>query len=512
MFKSATACLPYFIALFSVCGVLSAAQNDGHSYGSKGISQPGFPGTAASHLADGPSELVAPAVPQVDLAGLRPETRKQVEQAYAAARKRPNDADAVGKLGMLLDLYHRSDDAALCYRRAHSIQPTAFRWLYYWGSLLLRERKAEQALPVLTAAHELQPGYLPARLKLGETLLAAAKMEEANEIYEGILKDHPDAAEAYYGLGRVHAARGDQRAAEEDYRKACDLFPTYGAAHYGLAVAYRKLGRIGEAKEQADLHARYPYIVPPVADPLRDELRSMDMSAENLLERGVQLEQVGRVDDAIAETERALALDPALVKARVNLLILYARTGKAQKAEEQYKAVLASDPDEFPDAYYNYGVLLVNEGRFEEAEKAFRKTLAIAPSNDAAHHNLGYLLEREGKLPEAAAEYRKAIEIRPTSREAHFKLGRILVNQKQYQEGIEQLLQTLTPVDENTPAYLYALGAAYGRAGDSVEAVRYMEEAKEQAVARGQTALASEIEKDLAQVKGSSTLPQARLR
>lgn len=512
MLKSATACLRYLIALLSVCGVLSAAQNDGRSYGTKGITHQRFSAAAASPLTDGSSKLIAPELPQVDLAGLRPETRKQVEQAYAAARKRPSDADAVGKLGMLLDLYHRSDDAALCYQRAHSIQPTAFNWLYYWGSLLLKERKAEQALPVLTAALELQPGYLPARLKLGETLLEAAKVEEANQIYEGILKDHPDAAEAFYGLGRVHAARGEQGAAAENYQKACELFPTYGAAHYGLAVAYRKLGRIAEAKEQADIHERYPYIVPPVPDPLRDELRSLDMSAENLLERGVQLEQVGRVDDAIAETEKALELDPALVKARVNLLILYARTGNAQKAEEQYKAVLASNPDEFPDAYYNYGVLLVNEGRFEEAEKAFRKTLAIAPTNDAAHNNLGYLLEREGKLTEAAAEYRKAIEIRPTSREAHFKLGRILVSQKQYQEGIEQLLQTLTPADENTPAYLYALGATYGRAGDSVEAVRYMEEAKEQAVARGQTALVLEIERDLAQVKGSSTLPQSKLR
>jgi tetratricopeptide (TPR) repeat protein len=458
------------------------------------------------------TEFTPPEVPQVNIAGFPRETQQQVAQAYAAARKRPSDASAVGKLGMLLDLYHRSDDAALCYERAHSIQPTAFRWLYYWGSLLAKDSKAEQALPVLTAALELQPEYLPARLKLGETLLEAGKIEEANEIYEGILTDHPDAAEAHYGLGRVQAARGDQTAAAENYRKACELFPTYGAAHYGLAVAYRKLGRIGDAQEQADLHERHPYIVPPVADPLRDELRALDMSAGNLLERGVQLEQVGRIDDAITATEKAIELDPALVKARVNLLILYAKTRNGLKAEEQYKAVLASNPDEFPEAYYNYGVLLVNESRFEDAEKAFRKTLAIDPSNDAAHNNLGYLLERVGKLSEASAEYRMAIEIKPNSREAHFKLGRILVNQKQYPEGIEQLRQTLTPVDENTPAYLYALGATYGRAGNNVEAVRYMEEAKEQAVARGQTALASEIEKDLAQVKGSSVLPQSRLR
>src|SRR5215472_5459334 len=456
-------------------------------------------------------EFAAPEVPQVNITGLPRETQGQVAQAYAAARKQPQDAEAVGKLGMLLDSYHRSEDAVLCYRRAHLLAPAAFKWLYYWGSLLLRENKMGEALPILTSALRLEPEYLPARLKVGEALLGAGKTEEASKIYEGILKDYSDTAEAYYGLGRAKSALGDQAAAAELYRQACQLFPTYGAAHYGLALAYRKLGRIEEAEEQANLHERNNYIVPPLADPLRDELRALDMSAADHLEWGVQLEQVGRIDDAIAQTEKALRLDPSLVKAHVNLLILYARAGKPKEAEEHYKALLAVDPDQFPDAYYNYGVLLLKEGKFEEAEKAFRKTLAISPSNDAAHDNLGYLLEREGKLSQAAAEYRMAIEINPASRQAHFKLGRILVNQKQYAEGIDQLLQPLNPVDDNTPAYLYALGAAYGRTGDSIQALHYLEQAKEQATQRGQTALASEIEKDLERVKGFSMLFNSRV-
>lgn len=457
-------------------------------------------------------ESGAPDIPQVNIAGLPRETQDQVAEAYAAAHKQPQNAGAVGQLGMLLDAYHRPEDATLCYKRAHQLAPTAFKWLYYWGSLLLRERKTGEALPVLTSALQLEPEYLPARLKMGEALLGAGKTEEAGKLYEAILKNYPDAAEAYYGLGRVKAGLGDQAAAAELYNQACQLFPTYGAAHYGLAVAYRKLGRIQEAEEQANLHERNNYIVPPLEDPLRDEFRALDRSAATHLERGIQLEQVGRTDDAIAETEKALELDPSLAKAHLNLLILYAKTGKAKQAEEHYKALVDLAPDQFSEAYYNYGVLLRNQGKFDEAEKAFRKTLALAPSNDAAHDNLGYLLERQGKLEEAANEYKKAIDANPMSRQAHFKLGRILVNQKQYQEGIEQMLQTLTPVDESTPAYLYALGATYGRAGDSGEAVRYMEKAKGQALARGQTALVLEIEKDLAQVKGSSTLPQSKLR
>lgn len=444
----------------------------------------------------------APEVPQVDVANFPPETREQLETAYAAARKNPQDAAAVGRLGMLLDLYHRPAEASVCYQRAHLIEPRRFDWLYYWGSLLLNQHRTEEAQGVLASAVEIKPEYVPAKLKLAEALLESGKIEEAKEIYEGILKDHADAAEAYYGLGRVQAARGDQAAAAENYRKACELFPSYGAAHYGLVIAYRKLGRLAEAQEQARLHDTHPYVVPPIDDPLRDELRALDMSAAAHLERGVQLEEVGRIDDAIAETEKALELDPNLLKAHLNLLVLYGRTGNAEKAKEHYEAVVAGNPEQFPEAYYNYGVLLMKENNFGQAEAAFRKAATLAPSNEAAHSNLGYLLEHEGKLSEAAVEYRKLIELRPNSRQAHFELGRVLVNLQQYDEAIEQFRQTLTPTDENTPAYLYAMGAAYGRAGDSAHARDYLQQAKDLAAARGQTALVAEIERDLERVRG----------
>src|SRR5215469_8102727 len=234
-------------------------------------------------------ELAAPEIPQVNIAGLPRETQEQVAQAYAVARKQPQDADAVGMLGMLLDTYHRSEDATLCYRRAHLLAPAAFKWLYYWGSLLLRENKMGGALPILTTALRLEPEYLPARLKVGEALLGAGKTEEAAKIYEVILFFFSYTADPYYLHSFPTRRSSDQPAAAELYRQACQLFPTYGAAHYGLAVAYRKLGRIQEAEQQANLHERNKYIVPPLADPLRDELRALDMSAATHLERGVQL-------------------------------------------------------------------------------------------------------------------------------------------------------------------------------------------------------------------------------
>ena len=438
-----------------------------------------------------------PNLPTLDLGGLPTEVHSQVQQAYDSAREHAGDAEASGKLGMLLDLYNRPEEAAACYQRAHDLDPGTFKWLYYRGVLLAKQKKSAEAVESFREALRLDPTYLPVRLKLAENLLAAGVMDDSQQVYSGILEQFPDSAEAYYGLGRISVSQGKLTEARQSLRRACELFPPYGAAHYTLAQVAQKLGDNADAEEQIKLYEENKNLVPPIEDPLRDAIRALDKGAASHLERGLALDQVGRLDDALSETERAAELDPTMVKAHINLITLYGRKGNFQKAEEHFHTAVKLNPNQFPDAYYNYGVLLVLEGKLDEAEKAFRQALELRPSYADARNNLGNLLERQGKFREAIAEYEKAIEIRPDFRQAHFNLGRILVNQQRYTEGIRHLQQTLTPVDGSTPAYLYALGAAYGRAGDQQNALRYLRQARDQASARGQEQLLASIEKDL---------------
>lgn len=439
-----------------------------------------------------------PDVPKLTITDLPGEVRDQVREAYDHARKDPHSAEASGKLGMLLDLYNRPDQAVLCYKRAHQLDPRAFKWLYYLGLLEEKQGHLEEGVETLQGALRIKPDYLPARLKLADSLFTEGKLDESRQIYFAVVRQFPDRAEAYDGLGRIELAHGDPAAAGQAFRKACELFPPYGAAHYQLAQLDRKLGKTEESNHQLALYAKNRTLVPPVEDPLRDELRSLDRAAASLLERGIELEQAGRLQDAISAHEEALRLDPGLMQAHVNLIILYGRAGDFHKAEQQYQKALKLNPEKYPDAYYNYGVLMVKENRFDTAQAAFTKALEIRPLYADAHNDLGYLFERRGKLEEAAAEYRKAVEERPDFRKAHFNLGRILVNQQRYSEGIEQFQQTLTPTDDDTPSYLYALGAACGRAGDRAKAVEYLHQAKQEAAARKQNDLVADIERDLA--------------
>ncbi len=437
-----------------------------------------------------------PELPQMDLTVFPSVVREQVERAYDAARAHPDDAIASGELGMLLDLYKWREFAAICFERARRLDPGAFRWPYYLGSLRAAQGEREEAIAAYRTALRIQPDYLPARLKLAENLLAAGDWGEAGKIYETIVKEHPDAAEAYYGIGRIHAARGDSTAAVKFYRKACELFPAYGAAHYGLALAYRKLGDSARSEEHLKLHAANQTLVPPVQDPLRDALRALDRGPASHLQRGIRFEEAGRIEDAIAEHQKALELDPELAQAHANLIILYGRMKQADKAVEHYRAAIRLNPN-LADAHYNYGVLLMEQGKLTEAEQAFRNALEANPFHAEACNNLGAVLERQGKLDEALGYFEKALERRPDYRLAHFHIGRILANRKKYAEAIEHFLKTLTPEDESTPTYLYALAAAYARAGNKESALTYGRKARDAAAARGQALLLDRIDKDL---------------
>ncbi len=441
----------------------------------------------------------APAVPELPRLNLDNFSRgiqEQIGEAYSYARNHPGDAAASGQLGMVLQTYGLLQEAAVCYRRAGQIEPKVFQWTYLLGAVEADEGKCDAATSTLRLALHLDADYVPAKLRLANCLLASAEWDASGELYAEIVEQHPDNADAYYGLGRVRAARRDLANAAVAYHKATELFPEFGAAHYALALTYRALGKADQASEQLRFYEKNKTGVPPAGDPLLAEVRALNRSATYQVQYGAELERQGKLEESAAAHEKALEIDPQLVQAHINLIELYGRLSQFEKAEEHYRAAIRLNSSS-AESYYNYGVLLLSAEEFQLAEDAFRKTIEINPYYSGAHNNLGYLLERRSSFSEAEAEYRKAIENKPSDRQAHFNLGRVLVNQKKYAEGIQELEKTIEPEDENTPRYVYALGAAFARSGDRQNALRYIRQAREGAAARGQSTLLASIERDL---------------
>ncbi|MDX2029857.1 MAG: tetratricopeptide repeat protein [Blastocatellia bacterium] len=438
----------------------------------------------------------APALPVIVFENFGPGIREQVKRAYDEARRSPRDAAMLGRLGMTLHAYDEFENAAACYALARRSAPGEFQWAYLLGVAQAATGRTAEATTMLREALRLRPEDMPARLRLADLLFHAGELVESRQLYEAVIAKRPDLAAAHYGLGRVKAALRDPAAAAEHLRRACELSPEYGAAHYALAMAYRDLGQREQSTAELALYQQFRLVRPATPDPLLQSVAGLNVGAAERLRVGVALEAAGRLSEAIAEHEKALAINPLLEQAHLNLITLHARAGRFEKAEQQYRTLQTLNPN-LAESHYNYGVMLLERKRFDEAGRAFRRCLEINPGYSEAALNLGRLLEMGARYDEALGQYEAAVESNPGRREAHFQLARMLLYKNRGPEAIEHLKRTLTPEDAETPRYLYALGAAYARSGDRPNAVRTLHAARDLAAAWKQTDLLARIEQDL---------------
>jgi tetratricopeptide (TPR) repeat protein len=451
--------------------------------------------TAAIALVLWSCQRSVPELPSLLFGSYQPAVREQLEKAYAEVKAQPNSADRVGHLGMILHAYGEYQPAAASYRRARAIAPREFEWAYYLGAVEASSGNTAAAIETLRDAARLRPEDVGTRLRLADLLLTAGKLEEARELYLSAVKQKPEAASAHYGLARVQSALRDVPAALESYRIACELTPQFGAAHYGYAMLLLQQGRASEAAAHLTASESHKNQRPITDDPLMSAVLALKEGAIVHLRRGVTLESAGRLNDSIQETERALAIDPELIQAHINLISLYGRTGQAERAEAQYKKALAVTSDR-AELHYNFGVMAAGQKRFSEAARAFRAAININPSYAEAHGNLGAMLELDGRLEEAGREYREAIRVKPQYPLAHYRLGRLLLARGEA-AALHHFERALSPETAETPTYMFALAAAHNRLGDRMKAILYGRQAMQQAAARGQTELAGKIARDL---------------
>jgi tetratricopeptide (TPR) repeat protein len=455
---------------------------------------------AACSAPSPPAQPANDALPQLDAGKFDESIRERVRAAYELLEASPRDAAKNGELAMLLQAHSQFEHAEAFYRRAQRFAPSEMKWTYYLGIVEQRQAEHDAAAANFRETLRLEPGYGPARLHLAESLLALGQLDESGKLYQAVVDSNPEIAEAHFGLGRVLTAKGDAAASVAPLRRACELGPRFGAAHYALALAYRDLGESEKAKQQLALYEANRDGGPLPPDPLMADVTALKTGANVHLGRGVDLEKAGRLAEAVAEHEKAVELDPDLVQARINLVILYGRLGNFDKAYQHYQAAIKTGAP-YAELHYNFGVLAFEKGRLKEAKAAFTEALKLNPHYAAAHNNLGYLLETEGRRDDAERHYRAAIDDQPNHRLAHFHLGRLLAQKGRTREAIAEFQQILEPVDDQTPQYLYALAAAHDRVGERPKALEYARRAQKLAVDMGQPQLAARIEKDLQKLR-----------
>jgi tetratricopeptide (TPR) repeat protein len=168
-----------------------------------------------------------------------------------------------------------------------------------------------------------------------------------------------------------------------------------------------------------------------------------------------------RGNEAIDKMDFAAALDPLqkYIAQRpddpfAHFQLGYAFVGlkRPEDAKTQFQRAIALDP-KMGAAHLNLGLLLMASDPAAAAE-AFRHAADLQPTESHTRFLAGYCLEQTGKMPEAVEQYRAALAISPKDYEAHYALGRVLIVTKDAAGAEEQFRQAVAARSDSAEARL----------------------------------------------------------
>lgn len=401
------------------------------------------------------------------VAGQIEELARVVEALEAQGAEPGRRAEAHGALGHLYVVYELPQAAEDAYRRAAELVPDDPRWPYYLGYLHSRLGELDAARDSFRAVVERDPDDLAARLRLGRVELERNDPEAARRQFRLVLERRPESAAALYGLGRVAQSQGEDEEAVHHLQRAVALQPDAGLAHYALAQAYRRLGRLDDARRAlegyreasvdfpdpridrlAELSTRavFDQVMALAASPesFSDErfldhamglLATRRSAAEQidarLAEAGLDAPTRGRLhalagqllvfhdrdEDAVERFTRALGEDPELDAARDRLANALMRLGRPEEALQHLSVLVDHRPEAVHLRLKRAAAAMALE-RFEAARADLERVVRVAPDHAEAHHRMGAVLERLGQPREAAYHYARAGRLNTSPRRA----------------------------------------------------------------------------------------------
>jgi tetratricopeptide (TPR) repeat protein/TolB-like protein/predicted Ser/Thr protein kinase len=235
------------------------------------------------------------------------------------------------------------------------------------------------------------------------------------------------------------------------FQRALALDPDFALAHAGLGMAYWH-------KFDATREAAW---VERATQACGRATALAGGAAEGRLCLGMVHLDTGRYEEAARELELAAALDPRDEEKLLWLARGYDALGRPADAEKTYRRAIALRPHYW--AGYNVlGAHFFEQARYREAEEMFQQVVALAPDSSRGFLNLGTTYMLQGRYREAIPVLERSLSLHPTPLAhsnlgaAHFLLKRFDLAAAAYEKAIE--------IGEEE-YYLWGnLGEAYARA------------------------------------------------
>ena len=365
---------------------------------------------------------------------------------------------AVRGVGALLVLGRQAVDqgdperAERRFREALELDPSSVHAHQSLASLLRRQGRVEEALPLYERALELDPDLAGLRSFVADLYLARARSR-----WEGVETGRAS------GPGRPSLdqldeparsqARADLERAVAHLERTLEQAPQYVEGWLGIAEARAGLGDLaGAAAALGEASARQPEQLDLVVQ------RARLLAEQGELEQAVAALDAAAVDEAAGEAadeaadEAAEAVeDPAAAAADAGVALRFEAArmlegaGRAEQAEQRFSAIAQSSADGEVRAlaFFHLGNLAASSGAVEEAITRYQNALTEDPELTSASFNLATLFGRLGRYAEAASHHAAVRERDPDNHLARFGEALALALDGRHGEARQRLEQAL---------------------------------------------------------------------
>lgn len=208
--------------------------------------------------------------------------------------------------------------------------------------------------------------------------------------------------------------------------------------------------------------------------------------AEQAVARAELLNAQGLDMVALAEFERAIAINPRMTTAYMGIAEIQHRHGNYDKAEASYRRAAEVEPTNF-SAHYGQGLMLQLLDRIAEAVRAYLRALQLRPTDFDANLNLATAYLQLGEAAAGLVYAQRAVNLQPGNGPARVNLGAIYAALGDHESAVIEYQQAAELIDL-TPELLLNLANSLGQIGRYAE----MQNTLEQLIAVEPSALAYE--------------------
>lgn len=176
-------------------------------------------------------------------------------------------------------------------------------------------------------------------------------------------------------------------------------------------------------------------------------------------------ESVKRLQEAVPHFQRAIEIWPDFPYAHFDLAKTYLLLGDTKSAIAEYTKSTQMDTLVAPP-FFELGVVLMDAGRYAEAEKNYKIAIRKDSSFMQAYTNLSYLLYTQGRFEESIQANLTALRHKPNTYEPLVNLGKTYMRLQDYERALYYMEKALA-INRSDKGMIDAVAEIYRAKGNT---------------------------------------------